>query len=107
MILNKKQIQNVQENWIKASLHFKFKIISPYTIFQDDEIKEVFAFLPEYGSSNGMIVELIFPPEYHIDKALIEWSKQTKTIYSFINIENFLVYNEIYFREVLEDWAKF
>uniref|UniRef100_UPI00404A1541 hypothetical protein n=1 Tax=Flavobacterium sp. TaxID=239 RepID=UPI00404A1541 len=107
MILNKKQIQNIRGNWIKASVHFKFKIISPYAISQDDGIKEVFAFLPEYGSSNGMIVELIFPPEYHIDKALINWSKQNEKFYSFINIENFLEYDEIYFKEALEDWAKF
>ena len=107
MILDKNKIQKVRENWQTASLNLNFKLITPHSILYNKEVKEVFAFLPDYGSINGMVVEIIFSPEYKFDKSVIELCKKNNFFYSFINVEDFLEYDEIYFKEVLDDWSRF
>jgi hypothetical protein len=51
-----------RENLIKASNDVGFKIVTPYFYKSDNYNIELFAFLPEYGSINGLIIDLISPP---------------------------------------------
>jgi hypothetical protein len=106
-MITRKQIELARENWVKASLFLFFKITTPYYIEINGSKKEVFAFLPEYGSPNGSIVCLISSPDFEIDNEVINWANENNLYYSFVNVENFQVYREDYFEEILEDWTKY
>ena len=57
-MINSDHIISARKNLQKASQDLGFVIVSPYYIFLNGIIKEVFAFLPEYGTSKGTILEL-------------------------------------------------
>jgi hypothetical protein len=101
------QIERARENWIKASLSLRFRLVTPYFVDVNGIKKEVFAFLPEYGSSNGVIICLTSAPDFETDRDIINWAKENKFFYSFINIESCQKYDEDYFRDALEDWVKY
>jgi hypothetical protein len=104
-MLNNDQIEIARNNWIKASNELGFKIITPFEILIEKNEREVFAYLPEYGSHNGAIVELFTSSEkIKIDDAIKDWARSNNCFYSFCSIESFLEYNIVYFREILKDW---
>jgi hypothetical protein len=107
MIFTQQHIETARENWIKASGILNFKIITPYFILVNGNAKEVFMFLPEYGSRNGLIADLIFPPEFEIDKEIRAWAKENKCFCSFMYIEGQLSYNEKDIQDALDDWMKY
>ena len=106
MIIQKK-IVLAREAWIQASEILKFKIITPFLTEINGVEKDFFAFLPEYGSPNGMIVGLL----HYFEDDVTNLAMQLDCYYSFINIECFLVYDENTYDNVfidsLEDWGKF
>ena len=106
-MIYKEQIKVAQENWVKASLSLSFKIITPYAIYIRGLKKDVFAFLPEYGSVIGTIINLTSPPNYEVDQDVIEWAKEKQCFYSFISIDDCQKYDEDYFKEILEDWIRY
>ena len=102
-----KQIAIARENWLRASKELSFEIITPILLKTNGIAKKGFAYLPEYGSPNGIVVELITAPDYKADNHIVKWAKLKNCFYSFINIEELLIYDQSYFRELLEDWKKF
>ena len=101
---SKVQIEIARNNWIKASNELGFKIITPFEILTEEKEREVFAYLPEYGSTNGVVVELFKSPDCKTDDAIRNWARSNNCFISFCNIEDFLEYDVAYFREVLKDW---
>jgi len=93
-------------NWLKASNKLAFNIITPYSIIIEGKPKEIFAFLPNYGSPNGSIVVLI-TSQFEIDNEIINWAKSNGIFYSFIYIDSFFTYDEEFFKEILLDWGYF
>jgi hypothetical protein len=89
---------------LKASSSLNFKFISPYNFKYNDVNYDLFGYLPEFGLENGILIDIIFPPEFYTDKNIIEISKQMNCGYSFINYETVKIYDENYFMEILEDW---
>ncbi|MDP4183707.1 MAG: hypothetical protein Q8862_00920 [Bacteroidota bacterium] len=101
-------IKKVRDNWILASERIGFKIVSPYTITYNGKEKQVFAFLPKYGSTQGMIIDLIFPPDYKEDNDVTDLGKQNGFYWSFINVESYSKeYDERLFIETLLDWGEY
>ncbi len=100
----KKIITEIEENWFLASQRLSFEFICPYVFKFNNEEKRAFAFLPEYGSNNGMIVDLIFPPDFEIDQEIVEYAKTNGFYYSFINAQRYFDYDEDLFVETLRDW---
>ncbi|HSZ34650.1 MAG TPA: hypothetical protein VK772_15145 [Puia sp.] len=103
-MLNIDQIEIARNNWIKASGELGFKIITPFEILIEKSEKEVFAYLPEYGSLNGAIFELFTSSDFKIDDRIKDWAVSNNCFYSFCSIESFLEYDVVYFREILKDW---
>jgi hypothetical protein len=84
-----KRIAIARENWIKAAAELRFAIVTPYIHpFQGGEI-EIFAYLPEYGSANGALVDLLHPPGCGTNKKIVEIARDSERFYSFINIDDF------------------
>ncbi|MDP2816081.1 MAG: hypothetical protein Q8O19_05320 [Rectinemataceae bacterium] len=99
-----KDVEIVRENWLKASRELGFEITTPYTVTLNNESKEIFAFLPRFGSSNGMYVELTQPPEFKTDIELLELARTREMFCSFINIKKYVTYEREVFEECIEDW---
>lgn len=106
-MINENQRNLVRNNWIRASEALGFRILLSYKLIISEKEKTAFAFLPEYGSKNGAIIELTSPPDYETDKKIITWAKKNECFCSFLNVERYLTYNEKFFIETLEDWGKF
>ncbi|MEO0553899.1 MAG: hypothetical protein AAF149_11895 [Bacteroidota bacterium] len=104
MMINEEKIQVLRKNWQLASKRLNFKLVSPYNVNSDGYEMEFFAFLPEYGSSNGMVLGLTSAPEFNTDSELIKWAKESECSYSFLNVDDYSAYNEAIFLEALQDW---
>lgn len=102
-----KKIRIARNNWIKASKQIGFILKTPYHFTINGEDKVAFAFLPEYGSINGMVVALMFLPMFEMDDDIIKWAKANQCFYSFINIDGSLVYDKKFIMDSLDDWGKF
>lgn len=63
-MINVKQVEIARGNWLKASEELKFKIVTPYLLEINGITKTAFAYLPEYGSPNGVILGLTAAPDY-------------------------------------------
>jgi hypothetical protein len=97
-------IEQARSNWIRASIEIGFRINTPFE-FEYNHVKHSsFAYLPEYGSKNGTIVDLIFPPSFITNKVIQDWANDCNCYFSFVNIQDFLIYRREYFEEVLNDW---
>ena len=98
------QIKNARHNFALASEEFGFEFVSPFNL--SDEI-EVFGYISNYGSKNGVVICLTSPPDCYTDKRVVDWCKEANCFYSFLNIELFAgEYKRAYFREMLRDWGK-
>ena len=106
-MIEEKYIEIARENWLRASEEMNFKFVSPYPFAYNNMVKKIFAFLPEYGSPNGMIIDFIMEPDYDIDKDISNIAKLKNCFCSFVNIENFLKYDEEAFKDALDDWMKY
>lgn len=99
-------IKKAKQAWIQASLELKFEMVCPYVFMHNGNLKNAFAFLPEFGSENGMIVGITGSPYFQLDDDIIEFAKMKNMYYSFININQYLQYECELFTETIEDWGK-
>jgi hypothetical protein len=99
------KVQLARENWQRASMDLSFKIVSPFYLKINGKEKEVFAFLPEYGTPKGVLVALTCSPNFNTDTEIINFATANGFFYSFINVDTCLKYDERYFKEILADWS--
>lgn len=103
--MNKEEkIKLAHKNLLRASKEIGFKAISPYSIEVGNSRIEVFAFLPDYGSLNGAVVDLTSDPNFETNGVLSSWAKKNGIFISFLNLQRIINYDEGYFREILDDW---
>ncbi len=100
------KVRIVRQNFLLASEEFGFVFDSPFTLTDD---LEVFGYIPNYGSKNGIIICLEGPSDYLLrDQRVIDWCREMDCTCSFLNIEFYSgEYKRSYFREMLRDWDKF
>jgi|SRR5690606_22244507 len=106
-MIDEKLKEKARNSWIKASEELKFKIVTPFNTLIEDKETSLFAYLPQYGSPKGMIVELTEEPEFLTNSEVIKWAKQNEHFYSFINIDSYLNFDKDFFAGTLDDWGKF
>lgn len=97
----------VAHAWRIASSHLGIKIVSPYTIELDRKSADCIAFLPDFGSSQGMVIGITLKPDFRTDPVLIECAKGRELFYSFINAETYAKYEDTRFKDTLADWGFF
>ncbi len=103
--MNHKKYLKVEKNWLIAAKEFNFEIITPFKFINQHKEKTIFAFLPFIGSEKGMIIDLIYPPDFSTDIEIVKWANENGYFYSFINIEGYLNYDKKVFNETLKDWG--
>ena len=92
-MITKDFVFRARKNWLEASVDLNFELITPYLVEIGGKIKDLFAYLPQYGSPNGMIVVLTTCPDYRIDESIVKFAKEHEYFYSFIEVSDFLEYN--------------
>lgn len=105
--MNQNKYIKITENWLIAAKELNFEIITPFKFNTQNNEKVIFAFLPYIGSEKGMIIDLIYPPDFSTDIETIKWAKKNGCFYSFINAENYLNYDKEIFIENLIDWGNY
>ena len=104
-MINDDQIKIARHNFMLASEEFNFEFVSPFTL--TDEM-EVFGYIPNYGSKNGVVVCLTSMPDFPTDSEVVSWCKEMNCFCSFLNIEPLTKeYKRSYFREMFRDWGKY
>ncbi|GHT35576.1 hypothetical protein FACS189434_13600 [Bacteroidia bacterium] len=99
----KEQIETVRNNWLRVSRELGFKIVTPYLFTLNGVEQEAFAFLPEYGSPNGIIIDLMIEPYYETNEDVKVFAKIKACFWSFIGTG----YDRDLIIDALEDWGKF
>lgn len=107
MSISSQTRKRIEDNWFLASKRLDFEVVCPFKLTFKGKEKVVFAFLPAYGSENGVIVDLITPPEFQTDPEIIEWAQEQGCYYSFLNVESLVNYDEDYFIRTLQDWGRY
>ena len=103
-MITQEQIEIARKQFVRASESLDFELESPFVIDPKTNLV-AFAYLPDYGSANGVIVDLTAAPEYRCDSRLIKWCKENQVFYSCLNIVPLLnTFDKRYFRELLQDW---
>jgi hypothetical protein len=102
-----KKVFELRQRWHLMSNELHFDIVSPFILEYDGHKLECFAFLPKFGSKNGMIIDLIFPPEYATNKQISNACKRLGLYCSFINYESYAGAQTETFCETLNDWGYF
>ena len=96
-------ISKAQDNFLKASQEFNFEFITPAEL--GDGIS-AFGYISGYGSANGAVVDLLFPPHYHRNQELYNWCNENNYFFSSLFIEPLIgEYDRAYFRHMLRDWT--
>lgn len=104
-MLSEDGIKTARNNFVLASEDFHFEFESPFTL--TDELS-VFGYIPNYGSKNGVVICLTSPPDFQIDKKVVDWCNLNDFCYSFLNIDLLVgKYNRSLFRDMLRDWGKY
>lgn len=98
-------IKKVINSWLRASKELNFKIVAPYIFNSNSGSFECIAYLPDFGSKNGMIIDKISPPSYGPTPGLPEAAKHMELYYSSINIEYYFEFNVDIFKDALIDWG--
>jgi hypothetical protein len=105
----------VRDAWRVAASALSFRIEAPYLIRATNG-KQIpcVAFLPDFGSANGMVIGLICDPTYTLDicdpildKELALAADSHETFYTYINPQIYERYDEEIFKEALVDWGYF
>ena len=95
----------VRQNFILAAEEFGFEFESPFTLTDD---LEVFGYIPNYGSKNGVVICLKEPSDCLHDRRVLDWCREMDCFYSCLNVDFYSQeYKRSYFREMLRDWGKF
>ena len=94
--------------WRTAGEILRVSVQAPY-VFVDARGREFpcLAFLPEFGGPRGMIVEAIEGPDFNTDTALAVAASEAGVYCSFVNPEQYAVFEEETFKEALRDWGFF
>lgn len=100
-------ITQIKEAFEQASQEFNFTFVSPFEMKDDNQSVTVFGYILEYGSSNGMIVNLMSPHDFKIDESISLLAQRLGYYYSWINIEHYAHYNKVVYSETLKDWGRF
>src|ERR1043166_7686336 len=100
--------KTLSDAWRTAAKCLSLRIEAPYVLKGEDGI-DVFcvAYLPDFGSSNGMVIGFFSRPDHKLDTSLKLAAESRGLSYSFINYKVYEHYSENTFKEALADWGFF
>lgn len=107
--VNQTILNRASSAWEEACRKLGIKIVAPFTLKVGTQSVDCLAFLPDFGSPNGMVIGAILGPKFETDACLTELAKRKGLFYSFINPSPFAntSVEEAVFKEALIDWGFF
>ena len=104
-MISETECRIAREKFESAAKDFDFVFHSPFALTDG---LSAFGYIEKYGSENGVVICLTYPPDYPTSQEVKNWCDQMGCFCSFINIEPLLEeYKSSYFREMLRDWGKY
>ena len=103
--MDSQYIPDTVRAWNIAASRLGIIIHTPYILECDHYSIECLAYLPHFGSPNGMVIGWINPPRYERDRRLIECARNHLLYCSFIVPHVYSRYEDQKFREALMDWG--
>ncbi len=104
-IIHKTEV--ARATWIRASNELQFQIISPYILEDGARQYEIFAYLPQYGSPNGILICRWGIQTSMFEDPVYAWAMKNHYFYSQINLDLFQNYNLNMIHDALDDWGKY
>ena len=96
---------DVQRAWATAADQLNIEVITPFRFSYESQSVACVAFLPHFGSLNGMIVALLLG--YEIDKRVSQYTDNNSMYCSYLNPEAYATFDEQKYQEALADWGYF
>ena len=100
---------SVVNSWNRARVELGIEVESPFRLAAQvggaDHI--AIAFLADFGSENGIIVDGGVFPDFQGDESLRQFAAENMLYYSIINMESYNEYDQGHFIEALTDWGYF
>ena len=95
----------VIEAWNEASRDLDVRVVAPFSLEVGGRSVSCLAFLPDFGSANGMVVGGCVPPGFEVDSLMASRAQEAGMYYAFINLECYSTYQREAFVEELTDWG--
>src|SRR5260370_32358451 len=103
MTMKTEDLRNtLSDAWRTAAKSLSLRIEAPYVLEGADGIKvPCVAYLPDFGSPNGMVIGFICRPDHKDDSRLRLAAESRGLFFSFINFKVYEQYNEEIYKEAL------
>ena len=92
--------------WLSAANTLQIELTAPYITSADTD-EAAIAFLPRFGSENGMLVVGATPPAFETSAAIREYAQSNGLYYSVLNLEKYREFDATVFIDALRDWGFF
>jgi hypothetical protein len=93
--------------WEDARDELGISLITPHRIKSGGQNIKCVAFLPDFGSVNGVLVGVAFPPLFNTSRKLIRAAESLKAHCAFLNPEIYMRFDIDNFVDLLLDWGFF
>jgi hypothetical protein len=94
--------------WRTAGVDLAIQLEAPVVIpSANSESQTALAYLPDFGSSNGVIVDGGHAPAFKGNRIVKDYASERNCFYSIVNLELYKVYDREHFIEMLLDWGYF
>ena len=100
-------LMSVVKAWQHAAAQLGIAVVAPFTISGPRHSIVCIAFLPDFGSKNGMVIGPTEAPAFEADPRLAECAKSLDMYCSFVNTDRYSTFNAEVFTEALADWGYF
>ena len=93
------------ETFQKIEKGLGVKVVSPFLLKVGSNQHECLAFFPQFGGDKGTLVKGTMPPEFKTDKQFVSDAESENYRWSFVNVDDYLTYDEELIKECLMDWG--
>jgi hypothetical protein len=93
--------------WQTARLELRIQVVAPFKIKYNRSSCNCVAFLPQFGSPRGMILQAWFSPNFCKDRLLAEYAECAGLYLSTINGDAYSPFSSLLFKDTLNNWGYF
>jgi hypothetical protein len=93
--------------WQSAQRELKIRVTAPFSLSTGTATHNCVAFLPDFGSPAGMVIDAIEPPLFRPSKGLATAAEAAGLYLSLISAEVYLHFDSEKFKEALLEWGFF
>lgn len=100
-----KQLEELIAAWVLASERLAIRVVAPFDFKVGATLYKCIAYLPDFGSPKGMLVQATFPPNFATDEALASNARKVGYYITFVNANSYSTFDLQEFQDALKDWG--